>query len=562
MPQRKWSPEDWAWAQIRAGKLADFHKHLGECDPKDWSGWGDDRRLSTAFLRKIFYDKPFADHMPPEGARIVGAWFPEGVALPDGHLHRQLRLDRSRFEKPIDLSNLTVDGALSFEESFVAATLGASAIDLGFAKIDGQVSLKGATVEGELMMNRLEVGRHLWMRSTKQQPARFKAVSLRAAKIAGNFDLAFATVEGALMMDELEVGQDLWMRGSQFADVNLTAAKIDGVVSLDGATVEGELIMIALHGGILWMRGSEEEPAEFADVDLTGAKINGECSLDEVMIKGKLNMKSLVVGQDLLLKDVAACSELDLSGSKVQNELRLPSQVWSGNCQLFLRNAHASVLHDREDAWPRQVELDGFTYDRWRGLGENGDPRGDAWFRRKWYKRWLAKDQTYSPQPYEQLASVLRKSGEPAMASYVLYEGREMARRAAWFKWRYFRGGRIELFRFIGMTLLKSTIGYGLGLLYFRSLWWIVGFTALGMAVLFLGATVLDTNTGLTKAQLGFGDSLVFSLQKLLPLVQFEKFDQVQLGPFARWYFYIHQLAGYVLALFLGAGLAGLTQKS
>jgi hypothetical protein len=81
------------------------------------------------------------------------------------------------------------------------------------------------------------------------------------------------------------------------------------------------------------------------------------------------------------------------------------------------------------------------------------------------------------------------------MASYVLYEGRERARREARDTWRL-PGPRTELSRFIGMTLLKWTIGYGLGLKYFRCLLWIFGFTLFGMVVLYYGASVLDNRSG------------------------------------------------------------------
>jgi hypothetical protein len=213
--------------------------------------------------------------------------------------------------------------------------------------------------------------------------------------------------------------------------------------------------------------------------------------------------------------------------------------------------------------------LDGFTYDRLGGVEENGDTRRNRRDRNsRWYTRWLEKDRTYSPQPYEQLAGVLRKNGDPAMAADVLYAGRERARREARDTWRL-PGRRTMLSRFIGMTLLKWTMGYGLGLRYFRCLLWIAALTVLGMGVLHCDATVSDTRTGFPIALLDRAtarpkvlDSAVYSLQKLIPLVEFEKFDQVQLGRCAKVYFYIHRTLGYVLALFLGAGLSGLTQKS
>jgi hypothetical protein len=73
---------------------------------------------------------------------------------------------------------------------------------------------------------------------------------------------------------------------------------------------------------------------------------------------------------------------------------------------------------------------------------------------------WLARDLSYTPQPYEQLASVFRAAGEPAKTQAVLYESRERARReTTWPRW-------------FGLTLLKWTIGYGIGLGYFRALGW------------------------------------------------------------------------------------------
>jgi hypothetical protein len=238
---------------------------------------------------------------------------------------------------------------------------------------------------------------------------------------------------------------------------------------------------------------------------------------------------------------------------------------------MILRNTHAFALHDSDSAWPRKVELEGFTYDRWDGLGKIGDTRGKAWARRKWYSNWFKKDRTYSPQPYEQLANVLRKTGEPSMAAYVLYKGRERARSEARVEWRLPGNQTLLLpgWRFIGMTLLKWTTGYGLGLRYFRCLVWIAILTGIGIFVLQNDATVLDARTGFSGVlQDGatvhprFLDSFIYSFQKLIPLVEFEKFDQVQLGHWAKIYFFVHRTLGYVLALFLGAGLTGLTQKS
>ena len=54
----EWSDaEQWAWEEIRAGRIADFHKRYDqELDPKKPDGWDssqEDRLLSNAFLVTI-----------------------------------------------------------------------------------------------------------------------------------------------------------------------------------------------------------------------------------------------------------------------------------------------------------------------------------------------------------------------------------------------------------------------------------------------------------------------------------------------------------------------------
>ena len=896
MPQQGWSEaENWVWERIRGGEIADFHARLGKRNPNAAEGWDDARRLSTAFLRRIFSDRSLRDDIPSEGVRIIGAWFPDGLAFPHGRLHEQLWLDDCRFGREVDLSFCTIQGVLSFEGSAipeaapsapalaltgsrisdllnlsratitgkldiaglqvgadllmtgsveeparfaevdltsaevkgrlslegatvtgklgmnglrvgqslflegsaeqparfaavdltgaavggqlslngatvtgklgmnglrvgqslflegsaeqpagfaevdltsaevkgrlslegatVAGTLGMNglrvgqslflegsaeqparfaAVDLtgaavggqlslngatvtgrlgmnglrvgqslflegsaeqpaGFAEVDltsaevkGRLSLEGATVAGTLGMNGLRVGQSLFLEGSAEQPARFAAVDLTGAAVGGQLSLNGATVTGRLGMNGLRVGQSLFLEGSaeqpaRFAAVDLTNAEVRGQLSLEGATVMGKLGMNSLQvGQSLFMRGSAEQPARFAEVDLTGADVKGQLSLDGAAVTGKLGMAGLQVGEDLLMigsveqpatfaevdltegkvgravrlagasfertvtldrvtigtdLDVsslrpfgcerdgrgltasmqfvnvggsldlhgAALHKLDLSGSKITGELRLRAITWSAeDARLVLRNARAAVLDDDAAQWPprMELELDGFTYDRVKGTGESEEM---ALGRREWcelrIEGWLERDLTYTPQPYEQFAEVLRKAGEPSKAAAVLYAGRERARRhereryvAQWRRragQRVTRRGRPHLpvwygSRHAGLTLLKWTTGYGLGLRYFRCLWWIAGLTLLGTVVVSVDAMHIN-----------FARSLVYSFQKLLPsFAKIEEFPRVRLGTFARWYFYAHQLAGYVLAGFLAAGLAGLTQKS
>jgi hypothetical protein len=53
-----------------------------------------------------------------------------------------------------------------------------------------------------------------------------------------------------------------------------------------------------------------------------------------------------------------------------------------------------------------------------------------------WFVQWLVKDRTIAPQPWHQLADVLRSSGRPEIADAVLYAGKERERQAAGWRTR------------------------------------------------------------------------------------------------------------------------------
>lgn len=53
-----------------------------------------------------------------------------------------------------------------------------------------------------------------------------------------------------------------------------------------------------------------------------------------------------------------------------------------------------------------------------------------------------------------------------------------------------------------------------------------------------------------------------YSLDLLLPIIRLREYhyEKVNVKGWARYYFYLHQLMGYLLAYFLIAGLSGLTK--
>ena len=382
-------------------------------------------------------------------------------------------------------------------------------------------------------------------------------------------------------MESASIGGYLLMGpGADFKEVSLINAHVGGTLNLTGAKVTGTLNMNGANiDGSLLMRNG----AEFADGILLSAHVGGQLDLDCAKVTGTLDMDSAAIGSDLFMRagqyskpinlvfaevggnlDLrgSTLAGLDLTGMRIDGELSLASGgvmptscstgsgaaiVWGDGATLILRNAQAGVLQDEPEAnvWPQQTDLNGFTYKRLGGFAASPEAaveqRGPQWFR-----DWLARGEPYTPQPYQQASNVLREMGHPEMANDVLYAGRERERSEAW--------ERGDNLRWLGLSLLNWTMGYGIGHRYFWSLRWVVGLVL--VATIVLGVTGQNTPPRWGEKRIG----IWYSFDMLLPIIELRKAHyDVDLKGFARYWFYFHKLMGYVLASFLIAGLAGLT---
>ena len=303
------------------------------------------------------------------------------------------------------------------------------------------------------------------------------------------------------------------------------------------------------------MRGATRLDYDFV---LRGTRIGDQLSLERITVNGDLNMNAGSVGGSLLMANAtirqnvnfrflgvgrnldsraARLRRLDLTGAHIGGTLRLgdeqlPMVHWEEKGELILQNASAGILRDRNDSWPEDVRLDGFVYGRLDRLGDMVQEGGD------WFKKWLERDRLYSTQSYRQLASVLRDAGYEEMADDILFANRERERSEAdVLGWRWWR-----------LLALKCLIGYGYGWKTFRVLFWVVAFVGFGVYIL--------RRTGETNK--GFW----YSLDMILPGIRLsEDHYNSRLGnPRAQYYFFFHQLVGYVLIVFVIAALSGLTE--
>jgi hypothetical protein len=124
----EWSDaEQWAWGEIKAGHIANFHKRYNKyLDPKNPEGWDDEqknRRLSPTFLVTILAEESFRSVTLLKGVRIKGACFEEKIDLQHVRFERQLHLERCRFHDTLCLENLHLNGLFSLGGSWVGGAL-------------------------------------------------------------------------------------------------------------------------------------------------------------------------------------------------------------------------------------------------------------------------------------------------------------------------------------------------------------------------------------------------------------------------------------------------------
>ena len=529
-----WTPQEkFVWQRVAAGEIANFNTadgYGGNLDPKTPEGWPDNRVLRSAFLETILLKDPYRRNLTRRGVTIVGARFPEAIELEGAELQHRLGLMDGLIENGADLRRLRSKYPISLTGSKIAGALHTNGLDLDAsllmrdgeftevelisAHIGGQLALDGSKVTGKLNMNGLHVVRSLFMRDK----AEFAEVELTTAHIGGQLELHDSKVTGKLDMNGLRVEQSLHMRDeAEFAEVDLTSAHIGGRLILIGSKVNGT-------------------------IDCDSVNVGGDVFLSRgATFSGPINLIFAKIGQNLELAEGTFGGQVDMTGARIGGELRLGSAqhsppIWQADAALILRNASVDTIQDLSDAWPARLDLNGFSYQSMGGIHATEE---DPMLERPvgWFKAWLGKQERYAAQPYERLAFCLKNHGKSEMATAIRYAGRERERKESSGRWRY-----------IWLTTFKYSVGYG-----YRP-WRALGWAA---ALVVLGAAVLHISGEGSRNHMPYG--LAYSFDMLLPIVKLREWHyKVDLIGWARYYFYVHKIMGYLLASFLIAGLSGL----
>ncbi len=416
-------------------------------------------------------------------------------------------------------------------------------------------------------------------------------IGFGGARISGELDLSYLTSDKpiSLIHSYLPDGIDLSyshlksfeLRSSRARAIDGDLATIDGDVLLSFSSF-GEVTFFRTRiGGSLDCAGSRFKGAGDDTVSVIDARIGGDALFHNgFSTDGTVDVRLTKVGGGLDFHGAAFTGSddngLNAERAEIGGTLSWNEVTHTAKTILDLENATAGALWDDEASWPAfgNLTLNGFVYKTIDGGPESSAAR----------LKWIAlQGSGYFPQPYRQVAQVLRDDGHDQAAIDVLI-AKEIALR------RETKMGRIER---LWNLVLEYTIGYGYQPL--RALWWIAGFVIFG-AILFglgyRGGLITPTEeaayqefirSGETPPHYPVFNAFVYSLENFLPVVVLYQ-DQYW-RPNARHgfggkvhgsramldggevpsrvlrvYLWIHILAGWTITPLLFAGLSGLVR--
>jgi hypothetical protein len=362
--------------------------------------------VRAGFLRFLILGGDDENPVHERGVRIKGAWIDDVLDLQGVASSGAVSAIRCWFDQRPDLRNAHISGVLNLTGSRVPGLKGdrltcASGLfcrDKFFS--EGEVRLLGAEIGGSLSFRGANFNR-----------------PLKGRKPAG----------GALSADRINVKGGVFLNGDFTAHgtVRLSAAVIGGNLECTGATFNGPLNADgkrddALNAGRIAVKGNALLNNDFA--------ANGTVRLNGATIGGNLDCKRATFRSGSGWSIQAERSSV--SGLFYFKNLRMPAEG------VDLSSARVRILVDDFEAWGEEINLGGFTYERFANSSDTDVPtQTDVQKRIAWvYKQEASghdgKPGRFLPQPWLQLRKVLREEGhaEDARLVGIAFEKRRRKR--------------------------------------------------------------------------------------------------------------------------------------
>lgn len=561
-PNPEWTSTDKeVWEIICRGQRATLSAPL-----KDGSISTSAPIITKQFLEEIIYDFKYKKAIETRGVHITGAQISDPLDINYAFLSYPLALEKCRFNAAVSLRGVRIDGYLSFYGSTFLDDLNLSSM-----RIDGTLMLEHGT---------------------------FKNVSIGHSRVQEQILLNHSTFQGSVRMDSIKTGSSVFLDSSTIKDsLDLHASEIGFDVNIKNSTIGMlDLGRSRVHGSVL-IEGKdpanplkEESKTTFKkvilqsavidhSVHIIGATITEEFRLGEMRVADPIvirhtNMSKMCCPIDVTFSDIGGLSldhlylpSLDLSETVIRQPLELGLITWNKKATLFLRGTEIKTLiDDAESSWPMTIDLSGFVYSKFAAKPGTKSLSARSTM---WINDWLSKQELYTPQPYVQLASVLRSEGQREKAEDILFESKERERSITQ-----------DIRTWIWLTAQWIMIGYGYHTILYPSLW-AFAFALTGCLMLWRFQNPFK-NPGSAPAtsflplsiQNRFPSSwvirvnqffalLIYSLDRFLPAVKLREHFRPEIRPLGwlSYWFHFQQIMGYVVAAFFIAGLSGLIEK-
>jgi len=435
-----------------SGELANYTTGDAELDDPAKKGpeWGPERTIRAEVIYAL------ATVTQPQGSQSAWPVRAKGVTVTGARIIGRLDFSFAQIKSPLTLVSCHIESTL------VLRSASAQEIDLNGSCLPG-ITASNLTVQSNLLLNNVSIKGE---------------VALQLAKIGGLFTCRggkFENADGtALIADGMTVG-DVFLdqgfdgKGNTFGrpftatgEVRLAGAKIEGEFSCNGGKFEkpgGRALnatSVAVGGNISLNGGFTSE----GEVRLDGAKIgrllncgggkflnpSGRALFADHMIvggsvflsrgfvaKGEVRMVGAEIGGQLNCrggrfektdKDAskdAPLAALAIFGVTVGGALLLDKLPAKPVGRIDLGHAKARLLADDTTSWPEadnDLILNGLILDGFQYGAIDVDSPTDAKRRIEWVG--LQPADSFSFQPYEQLAQVLRRMGDEAGAREVM----------------------------------------------------------------------------------------------------------------------------------------------
>ncbi len=538
---------------------------------------------------------------------------PRGIILRAGSL-RSLILDGSHFGL-IKACGLRTAGDVLLNGAVIHGI-----IDLMNAHIGGYIGGYGAYFHNPgsiaLVADDCEVGCDVFLRKGFLAKG---TVRLSGAKIGGQLNCSQAMFRNpgqiAINADRCKIEDDAFL-GDEFlaeGEVRLVGATIGaslycghaifhnpgkdallaagceigfGVFLSNGFTAEGgvRLLGAKIGGNIECHNASFRNPGQKA-LEADRCEVGGYVILgNNCSVEGAVWLPGITVGGQVICREGRFHNPkgdaLVLQGCKVTREVVLDG-AFSIEGMVDFAFGHMGGLYVREEAPPQAMTLwcDGLQYGRLFISRER--KKSDKAIARA-FLPWLDKmPKGYHPQPYEQMAKVLRAQGHPNAA--ILVQKAKVK--------RYLKDGSPSVGRRLWLWLLGWTMDYGYRPL--KTLRSIIFMVLLGMLVVWAydhsgaftrtkpadyeyscNATVPDATRPLEQRYPTL-NPVAYSLEAFTPLLNLHQVehwgpcepsrplfcDWTPPGGFLKWYLWFHTAAGWFLITIFLAGLSGVIKQ-